>query len=228
GVTGDPDLTPEFPGITDKLGIRDWDPPFPYDNRRVKARDDQYWKDYRTTPKAYVTLETGRKLWASRFGSLTSVRLAPKEGDDLTAAAKAFKESLLKHLNPERGGFVFDKVKENALQASRDGTDLAGLFLGFSFFLIVAALLLVGLLFRLNLDRRASEIGLLLAAGYRRSTVRWLLLGEGAVLAAVGAAVGLGVALAYAAGVGRFLAIIWPRWARGSVRRPDLAQSPRP
>ena len=32
----DPDLTPEFPGITDKLDLRDWDPPFPYDNSRIE------------------------------------------------------------------------------------------------------------------------------------------------------------------------------------------------
>jgi ABC-type antimicrobial peptide transport system permease subunit len=220
GVAADPDLTPEFPGITDKLGIREWDPPFPYDNRRVKERDDKFWKEYRTTPKAYVTLETGRKLWASRFGSLTSVRLAPRNGGDLTEAAGAFRHSLLQHLNPERGGFVFDPVKQNALQASTGGTDFAQLFLGFSFFLIVAALLLVGLLFRLNLDRRASEVGLLLAAGYRRGTVRWLLLGEGAVLAALGAAVGLGMALAYAAGLVRFLAVIWPGGTLRSFLRP--------
>src|SRR5262249_47301077 len=29
GVADDRDLTPEFPGITDKLTIRDWNPPFP-------------------------------------------------------------------------------------------------------------------------------------------------------------------------------------------------------
>ncbi len=44
GVAGDPDLTPEFPGITDKLSITDWDPPFPYDNKRVKPRDENYWQ----------------------------------------------------------------------------------------------------------------------------------------------------------------------------------------
>ena len=52
------------------------------------------------------------------------------------------------------------------LAASGGGTDFGMLFLAFSFFLIAAALLLVGLLFRLNLERRAREVGLLLAAGY--------------------------------------------------------------
>src|SRR5262249_21383836 len=64
---GDPALTPEFPGITDKLTIDQWDPPFPYEPRRVKPRDERYWREYRTTPKAYVTLAEGQRLWGSRF-----------------------------------------------------------------------------------------------------------------------------------------------------------------
>ena len=59
--------------------------------------------------------------------------------------------------------------------------DFGLLFLGFSLFLIAAALVLVGLLVRLGLDRRASEIGLLLATGYRTRTVRRLLLAEGMI-----------------------------------------------
>ena len=51
--------------------------------------------------------------------------------------------------------------------------------------------MLVGLLFRLSLDRRAKEIGLLLAAGFAVKQVRRLLLAEGLIVAAVGAAIGL-------------------------------------
>jgi ABC-type antimicrobial peptide transport system permease subunit len=197
-VANDPDLTPEFPGITDKLDIRDWNPPFPYDNKRIKKRDEDYWKQYRTTPKAYVTLAAGQRLWGSRFGQLTSIRLAPAAGGDPARAADDLRRHLLARLRPELGGLVFQPVREEALKASANGVDFGMLFLGFSFFLIVAALLLVGLLFRLNLDRRAAEIGLLLATGYRRQTVRKLLLSEGAILAAAGAVLGSGAALLFA------------------------------
>jgi ABC-type antimicrobial peptide transport system permease subunit len=210
GVAADPDLTPEFPGITDKLRLDQWDPPFPYDNKRIKPPDERYWNDHRTTPKAYVTLAAGQKLWGSRFGQLTSVRLATETGGDLSAAADAFAEKLRARLAPERGGFVFEPVKEQALQASQGGTDFSWLFLVFSFFLIVAALLLVGLLFRLNLDRRASEVGLLLATGYRRGTLRWLLASEGGLLALAGAAAGSGAAILYAGLLVQLLAALWP------------------
>ena len=212
GAAADPDLAPEFPGVTDKLDIRSWDPPFPFDGTRIKPGDanEVFWEEYRTTPKAYVTLAAGQKLWGSRFGNLTSIRLAPEPGVDLETAAEDFRKSLLARLDPEKGGLVFENVRDDALAAGTGGTRLSQLFAGFSFFLIAAALLLVGLLFRLNLDMRASEIGVLLATGFRRGTVRSILLGEGLVLAIVGAVVGCGVALGYAALLVQLLAFLWP------------------
>jgi ABC-type lipoprotein release transport system permease subunit len=212
GPALDPDLTPEFPGITDKLTLKDWNHPLFSDiGERVRRNDERYWRDYRTTPKAYVTLKRGVELWGSRFGHYTSLRLAPREaGGDLEKLAADFGARLLHSLRSEQGGFVFDRVKEHSLEESQGGTDFGMLFLGFSFFLILAALLLVGLLFRLNLDRRASEVGLLIAAGYRRGVVRNLLLGEGGLIAVAGALLGTVVALGYAGLLLGFLRRTWP------------------
>jgi ABC-type antimicrobial peptide transport system permease subunit len=220
GVAADPDLTPEFPGITDKLDIRKWDPPFPYDNKRIKDRDDRYWKEYRTTPKAYITLRRGQELWGSRFGQLTSIRIrSPFGGGAPPNWAESFGEIFKKRLvGPERVGLVFDPVRKRALESSAGSTDFEWLFLGFSFFLIVAALLLVGLLFRLNLDRRASEVGLLFAAGYRRWTLGALLVGEGGILAALGGVVGSFAALGYA----WFLLELLRAWWPGGLERSFL------
>lgn len=210
GSAADPDLTPEFPGITDKLTIGEWNPPFPYNGKLIQDRDERYWRQFRTTPKAYVTLATGQRLWGSRFGNLTSIRFGAPAGKDLATVATEFRIALLSELRPEQGGFVFEPIRERMLQASSGGTDFGGLFLGFSFFLIVAALLLVGLLFRLNLDRRAGEIGLLFAVGYSYKTVRRLLVVEGAVLAVTGAFLGCLLALAYAWLLLDLLAAWWP------------------
>src|SRR5205814_1827324 len=138
---------------------------------------------YRTTPKAYVTLAEARKLWGSRFGDTTGVRFEEPRTGDPNLGEKAPKledaadvrSKLLKELDPKAAGFTFDAVRQRLLNASRGGTDFGGLFLGFSSFLIAAALILVGLLVRLNLDRRASEIGLLLATGIDIRRVRRLL-----------------------------------------------------
>jgi ABC-type lipoprotein release transport system permease subunit len=215
GAADDPDLTPEFPGITDKASLADWDPPrsIHYNPDRVGKPGEDYWKSYRTTPKAYVNLATGQKLWGSRFGTLTSVRLAPRRpGSDAAfrKAGDAFRVRLRRYLQPEQGGFVFDPIRDRALKASEGGKDFGWYFLGFSIFIIAAALILVGLLFRLNLDRRASEVGLLLATGIRRGTVRRLLLAEGALLAVVGGIIGCGAALGYAWLLLEFLRAWWP------------------
>jgi ABC-type lipoprotein release transport system permease subunit len=219
GPAADPDLTPEFPGITDKLNLRDWDPPFPYDNKRVQKRDERYWEEYRTTPKAYVTLAAGQRLWSSRFGQLTSIRASGFQGLPIDKISQAFRDRLRSHLRPEQGGLVFDAVRERGLRAAAEGADFGTYFLAFSFFLIASALLLVGLLFRLNLDRRASELGVLLAAGYRRRTLRGLLLGEGCILAAVGALLGLAGAVGYSWLLLELLGAWWPGALDRSILR---------
>src|SRR5260370_6077645 len=128
----------------------------------------------------------------------------------MTKMAHDFRKHLLEHLKPEQGGLVFEAVRQRALQSSAGASDFGGLFLGFSFFLIAAALLLVGLLVRLNLDRRATEIGLLLASGFRRSQLAAILLAEGAILAAAGTVVGCAAAVLYAGLLVRVLGAVSP------------------
>ena len=91
----------------------------------------------------------------------------------------------------ERLGFDFLPIKQQGLAASSGTTPFDVLFLLLSMFIIAAALMLVWLLFRLGVEQRASEIGLLLALGWSRPQVRRLLSLEGGVVAAVGAALGV-------------------------------------
>ncbi|MFM7152062.1 MAG: FtsX-like permease family protein, partial [Gemmataceae bacterium] len=126
----------------------------------------------------------------------------------------------LKSLVPEQSGLVFSPVKEEALKASKGGTPFGLLFLGFSFFLIASSLLLVGLLFRLNLERRAKELGLLFAEGFTRRRVAGLLLAEGAVVALVGSMLGGMAGLLYSRFLVRLLTVLWPGGALESFLRP--------
>lgn len=210
GAVADPDLTPPFPGVTDKATIGDWDPPFPYDNKRIRPRDEAYWDRYRTTPKAFITLHAAQKLFASRFGSITSIRIAPATNETLEATLERLRPTILAELDPTTGGLHFDDLRERFRLASQGGTDFGMLFLGFSFFLIAASLMLVGLLFRLSLDRRAKEIGLLLATGFSVKQVRRLLLAEGIALAALGAALGLYGGWKFNERMIKLLVALWP------------------
>lgn len=207
GNLNDPDLTPEFPGVTDRLDMADWtNPPFPFDKKRVKKADEDFWQSYRTTPRAYISVAAAKKAWDTRFGFVTSIRVA-KDGasDPATLPTK-----LLAALKPAAGGFVFQDIRAQALRASAGSSDFGELFIYFSFFLIVSALLLVGLLVRLNIERRASEIGLFLAVGWDHGKVRRLLLAEGAILALAGSALGLAGALVYGDLMLKMLAANWP------------------
>jgi ABC-type antimicrobial peptide transport system permease subunit len=210
GPADDPDLTPPYPGVTDKLTIRDWNAPFELNNKRIRPRDEKYWERYRTTPKAYITRMKGEQLFGSRFGTVTGLRIAPAPGSTPEQTAGSLREQLLSELDPRAAGLQFEPTRERLLAASRGGTDFGAMFLMFSGLLILAALLLVGLLFRLVLERRAREVGLLLAAGYSTRQVRRILLVEGTAVAAVGALLGVVLAVLYARAMLLVLTGLWP------------------
>ena len=199
GAALDRDLAPQYKGMSDAERIGDWDPPFPVDLGLIRAKDEDYWERYRTAPKAYVAPETAKQLWSNRFGQLTSLRFGPVEGEDVGRAAARFEQEARKRIDPAAFGLAFQPVKRQGLEASSGATDFSGLFVGFSMFLIASAALLVALLFRLGVERRSKEIGLLLAVGQKPARVRRLLLAEGALTAAAGCLIGIPGAVAYAA-----------------------------
>ena len=151
---------------------------------KIRTVDETYWTDYKTTPKAFVSLRLAKKLWHTRWGTISCLRLPSDDG--LTADAVA---SRLR-LEPRALGFYFRPVKRVGLAAAAGTTPFEALFLGFSFFLMVAALLLVALLFQLGVASRSGEIGLFTSLGFPRRRIQRLLLTEGCLVAAVGAACG--------------------------------------
>ena len=215
GAADDPNLTPPFPGITDKPKIRgkkgeQWEAPFDINYQRIGQKDDDYWERHRATPKAYVSVDTGKKLFGSRFGSTTSIRVAPAPGSTPQQTAIALRAELAKQLDPAAAGLKFEPTRERMLDASRGGTDFGAMLLAFSALLILAALLLVGLLLRLTIGRRAKEIGLLLAAGYTPKQVGRMLQWEGTIVSIFGSLAGILLAWAYARGMLAVLAGLWP------------------
>ncbi len=193
---------PAFPGLADAGNCREWEPGIPVNTDRIRPKDEEYWNNFRGTPKAFVTLAAGRKLWANRLGNLTAIRFP---------AGTNVAVELASRLDPAALGLFFTQVREPALAAGRESMDFGQLFIGFSLFLIVAALLLTAMLFGLEL--RTAEMGLLRAVGFAPGRVRRLVLGEGFAIAALGTALGVigGVAYTKLALLG--LATVW----RGAV-----------
>jgi ABC-type lipoprotein release transport system permease subunit len=199
GLAADPRLAPDYPGITNAGSFADWDPPFPIDLRLVRPADDQYWEDHRTTPKAFVRLEDGQALWRTRYGQVSSIRLYPADsGADLGALAERLRDAAAREVGPLAAGFSVVDVRSQNLTAAVGATDFGAYFSYFSFFLMVSALLLAALFFRLGIEQRLSQIGVLRAVGYPLKTIRRLFLIEGGIIAVAGGAVGIVLAVAWA------------------------------
>ncbi len=199
GLAADRQLTPDYPGISNTESLSDWDPPFPVNLERVRPQDEDYWRRYRTTPKAFIPLTRGQELWQTRFGRLTSVRFYPPANVSLDEARAGFENNLRAALDPVRAGFAIVPVRADGLQAARGATDFGEYFLYFSFFIVLSALMLVSLFFKLGIEQRVREIGLLQAVGFPAANIRTLFLSEGFMLAALGSLLGLGGALLYGA-----------------------------
>ena len=204
-------LMPDFPGIAKAESTHDWDAGFPL-TLKIREQDDKYWKEWRGTPKAFVTLAAGQKLWGNRFGEVTAIRF-PRTGTNAREALSALEGRLRNDLRPGQVGLRFEPVRAQALAAADQAQDFGQLFLGFSFFLILAALILIALLFQFGLEQRTAEVGTFLALGFTARQVRRVLLGEGAALALAGGVIGVAGGLGYARAMLLGLATVW----RGAV-----------
>ena len=213
-VANDPDLTPVVPGVTDAESIEDWDLPFATADK-IRPEDDDYWDLFRTTPKAFINLATAQKLFQSRFGDTTSFRV-PTAAGDLTVVA----DKLMKQFADSDAelGLQLVPIKRRGLAASSGSTPFDVLFLALSMFVIGSALILVSLLFRLSIQQRAAEVGLLKAAGFAPKRLRNLWLAEMSLVSLVGALIGLLLGVGYAALMIKGLTTWWV----GAIARPFL------
>lgn len=182
----DSDLMPDFPGLSSAGNCRDWETGTPIDLKKIRDKDENYWKEYRGTPKAFISLETGIALWSNKFGRLTSIRY---QGDQT--------EKILSSLSPENFQLRFQPVRQQGMEAASHATDFGGLFLGLSFFVILSGLLLSVMIFSLQIQSRTKEIGLFSSLGFSRGKIFRFLLMETLLLALISAIIGSLVGTAY-------------------------------
>ena len=181
-------LMPEFPGMTDSANCADWDTGFPMDLDAIRDKDEDYWDTYKGTPKAYISLATGKEIWSNRFGNLTAVRY-PQNG---RATLDKLGQALLGKLKPTDTGLTFQPARAQASSSVNNAMDFGQLFMSFSFFLIAAAMMLISLLFQFTMEKRTRETGTLLAVGIPARLVRRMLLFEGGLIAIAGCIIGGG------------------------------------
>jgi putative ABC transport system permease protein len=213
GPAADRNLMPEFHGLSDAASCRDWDPGIPINLDNIRKKDELYWDMYKGTPKAFVTLNSARKMWQNRFGSLTAVRYQGS-GEQISDLSSG----LLKKLDPASLGFQFLPIREHGVNAGMGAVDFGQLFMGLSIFIIISALLLTGLLFIFGIEHRSDETRLLFALGVPVSRVRNIFIIEGAVIAFFGSVPGAAAGIFYNRFILYGLSTIW----QGAVGISDL------
>jgi putative ABC transport system permease protein len=212
GVYADRLLMPDLPGLSDAGSCRDWEAGVPVDLDKIREKDEEYWNQYRGTPKAFIPYEAGKALWENRFGVATAIRI-PAAGTDL----KTLEKRLASLLPPESQGFAVRPAKEEGLAAARGGVDFAQLFLALSFFLLLTGILLMVLLFDLHLQKRTVETGTLQALGYTLRQIKMILLSEGLLVALPGAVAGGILAVVYNKTIFYALNTVWGDIVRTSI-----------
>ena len=212
GYYGDKTLMPDFPGLSDVSNCRDWDTGIPIKLDQIRDKDETYWDEYRGTPKAFISLNKAVQLWKNRYGSYTAVRLSGENMDEPTLRKK-----LNELVHPFNLGIQIQDVKEQGLKAAKSGVDFSQLFLGLSFFILVSGILLTALLFVFNLEQRYSQIATLSALGYSRKSIIKIILSENALVAVMGALLGVLLSLGYNKLVFYGLNQVWQEIVRTNV-----------
>jgi putative ABC transport system permease protein len=207
----DPRLMPDFPGMSDAGKCSEWETGAPIDLKKIRDKDEQYWNDYRGTPKAFISLSDGKKLWNNPFGRYTAfrVRMGPHEMSETGSR-------IMRKIKPSETGMIFRPVYSEGMAAASNSTDFGQLFLGLSFFIILSGLLLTALLFSLQVTRRQQETGLLQALGFRKRRILGLLIYESSVVALAGSILGAFTGILYNRLILSGLASIWQDAVRTS------------
>lgn len=202
GPAADQKWMPDFPGVADVKSARDWEPGLPLDLTRIRDKDDEYWEAHKGTPKAFVSLETGQSLWGNRWGKVTGIRIP--DGQKETVATKV--QTIL---TPALAGMQLQDFSASAKEAAKSPVDFAMLFLSMSFFLIIAAIALVAMLFKFNVEQRSEEGALLSAVGIPGKKIMNWRLGEAFFVVLAGALIGAALAVGFCTIVLKIIGSIW-------------------
>jgi len=178
-------LMPHLPGLSDAGNCRDWKAGIPIDLKKIRPKDEAYWKAFGGTPKAYVSLAFGQHLWENQYGSYTSL-IVPGNSKLSSVVIDPFKLQ-----------FQVNEVRKNGLNSAKSGVDFGQLFAGLGIFILASGLLLTILLFSLSLKRRENQIKLFTSLGFSSQLIRKIILSEIFGISLIGAAVGLLLTIFY-------------------------------
>ena len=152
---------PIFPGMKDVDSCAAWDVGMPMDEKKLKDEPNEaYWKQWRETPKLFMTAAAGLSCFGSVFGNAMCLQI--------NAEPENVRAQIAATLSAKDAGAFSVQLAADGARAAAGSTDFNGLFIGMMFILIVSSILLATLTFALTLESRKHEIALLLATGWTR------------------------------------------------------------
>ncbi len=217
GRFADKNLMPDLPGLSDAGNCRDWETGVPIKLDDIRDKDEDYWKDYKGIPKAFISINSATQIWGNRFGDYTGFRIS-----SAVNTRENIENMTLSALNPENLGFKVEHLKESGRIAANNGVNFSELFAGLSFFLLAGGVILTVLLFLLNLEGRKEQISILSNFGIPQKKIRKWLFAEGIIIAAAGVLLGILLAVYYNKIVFSALNTIWNEIVRTDVLSIDI------
>ena len=191
----DKTLSAEFPGLSNVESCTDWDSDLPINMDLITKEDEDYWEQYRSTPKVIVAYQAVCNKWSNSYGNATAMRTS--EMPDLS------------ELNAAMFGLQIIHPREIGLSAARNGVDFASLFLSLGFFIILAALLLMFVPLSEMISQRCNEINLYKALGFPKKRIKFIIMSEATPVVLISALVGVIAGLLYTWVVLLLLGSLW-------------------
>jgi putative ABC transport system permease protein len=198
-LQADTTLSAEFPGLSDVEKCTDWDSDMPIDMGRITGADEDYWAQYRTTPKAIVAYAAVAGRWSNAYGSATAIR-TPDVPDT-------------RRIEPSMAGIEVIHPRAAGLAAARGGVDFAQLFLALGIFIILSVVMLMRVTLAEMIFRRGEELALMRALGFDRGRMAAMLWRESLAVALRASIAGVAAGVVYTVLILMLLGSVW----RGAV-----------
>nr|WP_321451443.1 ABC transporter permease [uncultured Carboxylicivirga sp.] len=192
----DTSLSANFPGLSNVDRCTDWDSDLPIDMDLITKEDEDYWDEYKSTPKAIISYEAITDKWSNAYGDATAIRVNDVNPD-------------LSELTAGQFGIQIIHPKVAGLNAAKNGVDFSGLFLSLGFFIIISALLLLVIPFSEMIYQRSKEMELLKSIGYSRKRIIRMMWRESAPVIIIASLAGVVAGFLYTAIVMWLLGSVW-------------------
>jgi putative ABC transport system permease protein len=216
GIWSDRNLMPDFPGIAGSESCSRWDAGVPINTSAIRQKDEDYWNDYKGTPKAFIDYETGMEIWGSNYGPATAIRFS--EGVSPGEVNKVLAGSM----DPRLLGFSVTGIREESLMAAANSVDFGTLFISLGFFLILAAFILLSFAVSYYFELKSTDISAFFALGFRNRQIRQILFTESLIISAAGCIAGAFAGYLVNSAIISALNSVWRGAVQTSALTPDL------